>query len=30
MRRVFNESITHHLGPNFTDQDFAAEDLTPD
>jgi hypothetical protein len=30
MRRVFNESSTHHLGPNATEQDFLAEDLTPD
>ncbi len=30
MRRVFNESITHHLGPTATEQDFPAEDLTPD
>jgi hypothetical protein len=30
MRRVFNESITHHLGPNATEQDFPAEVLTPD
>jgi hypothetical protein len=30
MRRVFNESINHHLGPNATEQDFLAEDLTPD
>jgi hypothetical protein len=30
MHRVFNESITHHLGPNATEQDFLAEDLTPD
>jgi hypothetical protein len=30
MRRVFNETITHHLGPNATEQDFLAEDLTPD
>jgi hypothetical protein len=30
MRRVFNESITHHLGPNAMEQDFPAEDLTPD
>jgi hypothetical protein len=30
MRRVFNESITHHLRPNATEQDFPAEDLTPD
>jgi hypothetical protein len=30
MHRVFNETITHHLGPNATEQDFLAEDLTPD
>jgi hypothetical protein len=30
MRRVFNETITHHLGPNTMEQDFLAEDLTPD
>jgi hypothetical protein len=30
MRRVFDETITHHLGPNATEQDFPAEDLTPD
>ncbi len=30
MHRVFNESIAHHLGPNATEQDFLAEDLTPD
>jgi hypothetical protein len=30
MRRVFNESIAHHLRPNATEQDFLAEDLTPD
>ncbi len=30
MCRVFNETITHHLGPNATEQDFLAEDLTPD
>ncbi len=30
MRRVFNETITHYLGPNATEQDFPAEDLTPD
>jgi hypothetical protein len=30
MHRVFNETITHHLGPYATDQDFPAEDLTPD
>jgi hypothetical protein len=28
--RVFNETITHHLGPNATEQDFPAENLTPD
>jgi hypothetical protein len=30
MRRVFNETITHHLGPNATKQGFGAEDLNPD
>ncbi len=30
MRKVFNETITHHLIPNATKQDFPAEDLTPD
>ncbi len=30
MGRVFNESITHHLGPNAIEQDFPAEDLTHD
>ncbi len=25
-----NETVTHHLGPNATEQDFLAEDLTPD
>jgi hypothetical protein len=30
MRRVFDETIANHLGPNATDQDFTAEDLTPD
>jgi hypothetical protein len=30
MCRVFNESITHHLGPNAMEQDFPAENLTPD
>jgi hypothetical protein len=30
MRRVFDETIANHLGPNATDQDFPAEDLTPD
>jgi hypothetical protein len=30
MCRVFNETITHHLGPNATEQDFPVEDLTPD
>jgi hypothetical protein len=28
--RVFDETITHHLGPNAMEQDFPAEDLTPD
>jgi hypothetical protein len=27
---VFNESITHHLRPTAREQDFPAEDLTPD
>jgi hypothetical protein len=30
MQRVFDETIPNHLGPNATDQDFPAEDLTPD
>ncbi len=30
MRRVFDETIANHLGPNATDKDFPAEDLTPD
>jgi hypothetical protein len=30
LHRVFNESITTHLGANATEQDFTAEDLTPD
>ncbi len=30
MRRVFDETVACHLGPNATDQDFPAEDLTPD
>jgi hypothetical protein len=30
MRRVFNESIALHIGPNATEQDFLEEDLTPD
>ncbi len=30
MFRVFNETITHHLGPNATEQNFLVEDLTPD
>ena len=30
MQWVFDETITNHLGPNATDQDFPAEDLTPD
>jgi hypothetical protein len=29
MCRVFDETITHHLGPNATEQNFPAEDLTP-
>jgi hypothetical protein len=29
MHRVFNERITHHRGPNPTEQDFLAEDLIP-
>jgi hypothetical protein len=29
MRRVFNETITYHLGPNAMEQDFLSEDLTP-
>ncbi len=29
-RRVFDETVASHLGPNATDQDFLAEDLTPD
>ena len=28
--RVFDETVASHLGPNATDQDFPAEDLTPD
>jgi hypothetical protein len=28
--RVFDETIASHLGPNATDQDFPAEDLTSD
>ncbi len=28
--RVFDETSANHLGPNATDQDFLAEDLTPD
>jgi hypothetical protein len=28
--RVFDETIASHLGPNATDQEFWAEDLTPD
>ncbi len=27
-RRVFDETVASHLGPNATDQDFPAEDLT--
>jgi hypothetical protein len=30
MRRKFDESIEHHLGPAALPQDFLAEDLTPD
>ena len=30
MHRVFDETITNRLGPNATDEDFPAEDLTPD
>ncbi len=30
MCRVFDETVANHLGPNATDQDFLAEDLTPD
>jgi hypothetical protein len=30
MSRVFNETVTHHLGPNATEQDFSVENLTPD
>jgi hypothetical protein len=30
MCRVFDETVASHLGPNATDQDFPAEDLTPD
>jgi hypothetical protein len=30
MRRKFDESIEHHLGPTALPQDFPAEDLTPD
>ena len=30
MRRKFDESIEHHLGPAAPTQDFPAEDLTPD
>jgi hypothetical protein len=29
-RRVFDETVASHLGPDATDQDFPAEDLTPD
>ena len=28
--RVFDEIITHHLGPTATDTDFPAADLTPE
>jgi hypothetical protein len=30
MRRRFDESIKHHLGPTALPQDFPSEDLTPD
>ncbi len=30
MRRKFDESIEHHLGPAAQPQDFPTEDLTPD
>jgi hypothetical protein len=30
MCRVFDETFANHFGPNATDQDFLAEDLTPD
>jgi hypothetical protein len=30
LHRVFDETIANHLGSNATDQDFPAEDLTPD
>ena len=30
MRRVFDETIANHLGSNATDQDFPAEDLSPE
>ncbi len=30
MCRVFNKGITHHLGPTAMEQDFPAENLTPD
>ncbi len=30
MHRVFDETVASHLGPNATDQDFPAEDLSPD
>jgi hypothetical protein len=30
MRRVFDETVASHLGLNAIDQDFPAEDLTPD
>ncbi len=29
-RRQFDETVASYLGPNATDQDFPAEDLTPD
>jgi hypothetical protein len=30
LHRVFDESITHHLGPTAKESDFPAEDLTPE
>jgi hypothetical protein len=30
MHRVFGETIALNLGPTATEQDFPAEDLTPD
>ncbi len=30
MHRVFDETIAQNLGPNAMEQDFPAEDLTPE